>query len=524
MFASPTEMAALLWGSQSGLNYEHLRVHSTILQVESLDSFKKIAGVALGIAEIGKVHVHWKGAARPIIDRCEKVICLGDSIGDMSPSLKSNVLSVIEGLENESLHCVAFSCREMDLAQVPSCDEMGKWKIPEEGLTLLAVLAMKNPCRPEVFEAIQQCQAAGIRVRMITGDSLARAKPIATDCGILNNGCNAVEASTFQSYSNEVRKSCSPKLEVMAGSSPTDVSLLISTLREKNEVVAVISAEVSDGLSLQEADLGPPPLDDQGTENATGDSHIIILFGDFPSVVRTIQWSRAVYLNTQKFLQFQVAPILTIGVVNIVSVLYMGDLPLTVAQLLWVSLLVVILGMLALAREPPSIDILVKPPVGINEQLMSNIMWRNLILQSFYQVAVLLLLQHTHLLKLVGKDADYVKRTVLFNVLVFCQAFNLVNARESEKMNIFRGILRNWLLLGAVGGIIASQVVLVQFLGMFASTAKLSWQYWVVSVSLGFPSWLVALLGKRLHVPKRLVLDGSYNTAYQRRRRNMLAP
>ncbi|MCO5591995.1 hypothetical protein L7F22_045988 [Adiantum nelumboides] len=520
MFASPIETAALHWGLQSGLNYEH----SPVLQVESFDSFKKIAGVALGIAEIGKVHVHWKGAARPILDRCEKVLFLGDSIKDISPSLKSNVLSVIEGLENESLHCVAFSCRELDHTQVPSCDEMEKWKIPEEGLTLLAVLAMRNPCRPEVFEAIHQCQAAGIKVRMITGDSLAKAKAIATDCGILNDGCNAVEASTLQNYSSAVRKSCCPKLEVMAGSSPIDVSLLIRTLREKNEVVAVISAEISDGLSLQEADLGLPTLRDQGTEVATGDSCIIFLDNDFPSVVRIIQWSRAVYLNTQNFLQFQVAPILTIGVVNVISVLYTGDLSLTVAQLLWVSLLVVILGMLALALEPPSIDIFVKPPVGINEQLMSNIMWRNLIFQSFYQIVVLLLLQYnTHVLKLEGKDADYVKRTVLFNVLVFCQAFNLVNARESEKMNIFRGILRNWLLLGVVGGIVVSQVVLVEFLGIFASTAKLSWKYWVVSVSLGFASWIVALLGKLLPVPKRLVLDGSYNTARQHRP-HMFAP
>ncbi|MCO5567169.1 hypothetical protein L7F22_020857 [Adiantum nelumboides] len=523
MFASPTETAALLWGSQSGLNYEYLRVQSTVLEVKSFDSTKKIAGVALCNAEIGKVHVHWKGAARPIVDRCEKVICLGDSIEEISPSLRSNVLSVIEGLENESLHCVAFSCREMDHTQVPSCDEMEKWKIPEDGLILFAVLGMKNPCRPEVFEAIHQCQAAGIKIRMITGDSLAKSKAIATDCGILNNGCNAVEASTFQNYPNAVRKSCSRKLEVMAGSSPTDVSLLISTLRENNEVVAVISAEVSDGLSFQTADQGPPTLGHQGTEVAARDSYVIIVGDDFPSVVHTIRWSRVVYLNTQKFLQFQVAPILTIGAVNVVSVLYTGDLSLTVAQLLWVSLLVV-LGMLALAREPPSIDILVKPPVGINEPLMSNIMWRNLILQGFYQMVVLLLLQYTHLLKLgSGKDADDVKRTVLFNVLVFCQAFNLVNARESEKMNIFQGILRNWLLLGVEGGIVVSQIVLVEFLGMFASTAKLSWQYWVVSVLLGFLSWPVAMLGKLDHVPKRLVLDGPYNAACQRRP-EMLVP
>ncbi|MCO5567170.1 hypothetical protein L7F22_020858 [Adiantum nelumboides] len=517
MFASPTETAALLWGSQSGMNYEHLRVQSTVLRVKSFDSTKKIAGVALGNAEIGKVHVHWKGATRPIVDRCEKVICLGDSIEEISPSLRSNVLSVIEGLENESLHCVAFSCREMDHAQVPSCDEMEKWKIPEDGLILFAVLGMKNPCRPEVFEAIHQCQAAGIKIRMITGDSLAKAKAIATDCGILNNGCNAVEASTFQNYPNAVRKSCSRKLEVMARSSPTNVSLLINSLRANNEVVAVISAEVSDGLSFQTADQGPPTLGDQGTEVAARDSYVIIMGDDFPSVVHTIRWSRVVYLNTQKNLQFQVAPILTIGAVNVVSVLYTGDLSLTVAQLLWVSLLVV-LGMLALAREPPSIDILVKPPVGINEPLMSNIMWRNLILQGFYQIVVLLLLQYTHLLKLgSGNDADDVKRTVLFNVLVFCQAFNLVNARESEKMNIFRGILRNWLLLGVEGGIVVSQIVLVEFLGMFASTAKLSWQYWVVSVLLGFLSWPVAMLGKLDHVPKRLVLAGPYNAACQRR-------
>ncbi|MCO5551681.1 hypothetical protein L7F22_005185 [Adiantum nelumboides] len=517
---SATEKAVYLWGLQSGLNYKDAGAPSHILKIESFSSINRMAGVALQVVDTGKVHVHWKGAAEAVLDRCDKVAYPDGSIVEMNLAGRNELLRVIEGMAAESLHCIALSYMQFDDTVVHSAFENDKWTIPDKGMTLLAILGIKGPCRLEIPEVIRQWQGAGIKVRMITGHSLGTAKAIATNCGILKDGNLAVEGSTFQAACNSMARRTLSDLTVMAVSSPADKLLMVSTLKERGEVVAVVEGKDNGSLLLT--------FDVKNTAIAKENSDIIITDGDPTSILEAVRFARASYLNIKKIMQFQIADFLTAFLVNSISYLVTGDLTMTGAQLLWVNLIVVKLGVLALSREAPIHDILDKPPVRVIEPLMSNIMWRNLLLQVFYQVSVLLIVQYNDTVRLILKDAEAndVNQTILFNIYLLFQVFNLVNARKLEKINIFQGIASNRLLLGVVSCVIFLQVMLVEFSDKFGSTVKLSWHHWMICIGIGFLGWPIALLGKIIYVPKRLVLDGSYNSARQpsQRHDNVLAP
>lgn len=506
---SPTEKAVLMWGLGMGMNFDSIRSQSTVLRMETFNATKKRAGVAVRVAESENARVHWKGAAEIILHCSDKLLCADNSTVVISESKRLDLMNVIEGMAAESLRCIAFGYCEVNAGDVPSGQQLEVWKIPEEPLTLIAIAGIKDPCRPGVYEAVQQCQAAGVKVRMITGDSILTAKAIAVECGILQGGI-AVDGATFRSYSDDRRKRELPKITVMARSSPSDKLLMVRTLKELGEVVAVTGDGTNDAPALHEADIGLS-MGIQGTEVAKESSDIIILDDNFGSVVKVVRWGRSIYLNIQKFIQFQLTVNVAALSINFVAAVCSGDVPLTAVQLLWVNLIMDTLGALALATEPPTDELLHSPPVGRKEPLISNVMCRNILCQSLYQIVVLLTLQFrgTQLLRLTGPLAVKIRNTVIFNAFVLCQLFNEVNARKLDEWNIFKGIFQNWLYVGILCSTLILQVIIVEFLNKFASTVKLSWQYWLVSIMIGFLSWPLGLIMKFIPTPKKPIFSAN---------------
>ncbi|MFS8002246.1 putative P-type Ca(2+) transporter [Helianthus anomalus] len=174
----------------------------------------------------------------------------------------------------------------------------------------------------------------------------------------------------------------------MGRSSPNDKLLLVQALRMGGHVVAVTGDGTNDAPALHEADIGLG-MGIQGTEVAKESSDIIILDDNFASVVKVVRWGRSVYANTQKFIQFQLTVNVSALVINVVAAVSNGDVPLTAVQLLWVNLIMDTLGALALATEPPTDQLMDHHPVGHRELLITNIMWRNVLVQALYQVSVL---------------------------------------------------------------------------------------------------------------------------------------
>ncbi|EEC72600.1 hypothetical protein OsI_06071 [Oryza sativa Indica Group] len=486
---SPTEKAILSWGVEFHMKFAEEKSKSSIIHVSPFNSEKKRAGVAV-IVDDSDIHVHWKGAAEIVLALCTNWLDVNGISHEMTPDKANQFKKYIEEMAEESLRCVAFAYRTLDLNYVPNEEERINWELPDNELALIGIVGMK--------------------VRMVTGDNLQTARAIALECGILTDSQASqpviIEGKVFRAYSDAEREAVADQISVMGRSSPSDKLLLVKALKKKGNVVAVTGDGTNDAPALHEADIGLA-MGIQGTEVAKESSDIIILDDNFASVVKVVRWGRSVYANIQKFIQFQLTVNVAALIINVVAAISSGNVPLNAVQLLWVNLIMDTLGALALATEPPTDQLMKRPPVGRKEPLVTNIMWRNLFIQAVFQVTVLLTLNFRgrdllHLTQDTLDHANKVKNTFIFNTFVLCQVFNEFNSRKPYELNIFDGVSRNHLFLAVVSITVVLQVIIIEFLGKFTSTVRLSWKLWLVSVGIGFVSWPLAFSGKFIPVPQ----------------------
>ncbi|XP_042043020.1 putative calcium-transporting ATPase 13, plasma membrane-type [Salvia splendens] len=495
---SPTEKAILSWAvAEMGMDMEEVKRGCEILHVEAFNSEKKRSGVL--VKGDHEFHVHWKGAAEMILAMCSHYYDLEGEKKDLDDEERLQFNHIIQGMAASSLRCIAFAHKQSDEVNLET-----EKKIQEDGMVLLGLVGIKDPCRPGVKKAVEDCQYAGVDVKMITGDNVFTAKAIATECGILlpgqdQDGC-VVEGAEFRSYTDEERMERVEGIRVMARSSPLDKLLMVQCLKRLGHVVAVTGDGTNDAPALKEADIGLS-MGIQGTEVAKESSDIVIMDDNFASVVTVLKWGRCVYNNIQKFIQFQLTVNVAALTVNFVAAISAGEVPLTAVQLLWVNMIMDTLGALALATERPARELMEKRPVGRHEALISNVMWRNLMAQAVYQIGVLLVLQFG------GEGlfgvSEKVKNTLIFNAFVMCQVFNEFNARKVEKRNVFEGLHKSKLFVGIVGVTVVLQVVMVELLNKFADTERLNLGEWGICVGIGALSWPLAWVVKLIPVPQR---------------------
>ncbi|XP_058202206.1 putative calcium-transporting ATPase 13, plasma membrane-type [Rhododendron vialii] len=503
---SPTEKAILSWAVlELNLDMEGLKQSCEIVHVEAFNSTKKRSGVLMRKKGENTTNVHWKGAAEMLLAMCSNYYDVSGNIKVLDDFERKKFDQIIQGMAASSLRCIAFANK-----QVPEQEnEEGKIHIEENCLTLLGLVGLKDPCRPGVKKAVEECQYAGVNVKMITGDNIFTARAIATECGILKPNQDmesgaVVEGVEFRNYTPEERMEKVDKICVMARSSPFDKLLMVQCLRQKGQVVAVTGDGTNDAPALKEADIGLS-MGIQGTEVAKESSDIVILDDNFGSVATVLRWGRCVYTNIQKFIQFQLTVNVAALVINFVAAVSAGAVPLSAVQLLWVNLIMDTLGALALATEKPTKELMEKPPVGRTKPLITNTMWRNLLSQAAYQIAVLLTLQFKG--ETIFNVTSKVNDTMIFNVFVLCQVFNEFNARKLEKKNVFEGIHKSRLFLVIVGVTIVLQVVMVEFLKKFADTERLNWWQWGVCVGFASVSWPIGWTVKWIPVPEKPFLS-----------------
>nr|CAB3445801.1 unnamed protein product [Digitaria exilis] len=288
---SPTEKAILAWGLELGMKFAEERSRSAIIHVSPFNSEKKRAGVAVAVGAVNlfmfhlqrdsDVHVHWKGAAEIVLALCTSWIDADGSIHELTSDKANQLKKFIEDMAEQSLRCIAFAYRNLDPEDVPNEDQRINWQLPDNDLTLIGIAGMKDPCRPEVREAVELCKKAGVKV--------------------------------------------------MARSSPNDKLLLVKALKKRGHVVAVTGDGTNDAPALHEADIGLA-MGIQGTEVAKESSDIIILDDNFSSVVKVVRWGRSVYANIQKFIQFQLTVNVAALVINVVAAVSSGNVPLNAVQ------------------------------------------------------------------------------------------------------------------------------------------------------------------------------------------------
>ncbi|XP_023731560.1 putative calcium-transporting ATPase 11, plasma membrane-type [Lactuca sativa] len=507
ILGTPTESAILEYGLHLGGDFGTVRSEIKLLKMEPFNSSKKRMSVITKLPG-GQIRAFIKGASEIVLGMCDKLL---DGSGEsvvMSEEKVRFITSVINGFASNALRtlCLAY----VDVEGEGEFDM--KKELPNCGYTLIAVVGIKDPLRPGVKEAVETCLAAGITVRMVTGDNINTARAIARECGILTDGGLAIEGPVFRAKSDEEKRKLAPSIQVMARSSPTDKLKLVEHLRGLSEVVAVTGDGTNDAPALHESDIGFA-MGIAGTEVAKEQADVIVLDDDFATIVKVAKWGRAVYINIQKFVQFQLTVNIVALMINFVSACITGSAPLTAVQLLWVNLIMDTLGALALATEPPNDGLMNRPPVKRTESFITKTMWRNIIGQSVYQMAVLFVLNFAGK-SILNLDSTEILNTFIFNTFVFCQVFNEVNSRDIHKINVFRGMLSSWIFVGVMVSTVVFQVIIVEFLGTFASTVPLDWELWALSIAIGFLSMPIAIVLKCIPVEKSPVKHPKHPDGY----------
>ncbi|MCO5583601.1 hypothetical protein L7F22_037514 [Adiantum nelumboides] len=510
VYGSPTEAALLNLGLALGGHYSEVRSACGLVKVAPFSSFEKKMSVLVRKRD-GRHRSFCKGAPEIVLRACSHLMDESGISKPLNVLEKQKLQEVIQAYAQEALRtlCLAY----VDHEGVPD----GKEVCPDTGLTLVAIIGIKDPVRPGAKDAVDLCVKAGIKVCMVTGDNLETAKAIARECHILTDGL-AVEGPVFRQWSSAEKTEKLTRIQVIARSSPNDKFMLVQLLKERQEVVAVTGDGTNDAPALHAADIGLA-MGISGTEVAKSTADVIILDDKFSSVINVVKWGRSVYTNIQNFVQFQLTVNVVALTINFVSACVTGDAPLTAVQLLWINLIMDTLGALALATEAPYDALMERPPVGRQGSFITNVMWRNILGQAVYQLIVLWVLQFSGktILGISDDSSDEVLNTVIFNSFVFCQVFNEINSREMEKLNVFSSLLTNNLFLLVLIFTVSFQVVIVEYLGTFASTVPLSLKHWAISVGLGFCSLIVAMVVKLLPVPSKPVKDYLYFGSIQPR-------
>ncbi|CAK7342676.1 unnamed protein product [Dovyalis caffra] len=496
ILGTPTEKALFEFGLLLGGDFDAQRKEFHILKVEPFNSVRKKMSVLVALPG-GGLRAFCKGASEIVLKMCDKILDDSGKSISLSEEQILNISDVINGFASEALRTLCLTFKDLD-------DSAYEGSIPDFGHTLVAVVGIKDPVRPGVKDAVQSCLAAGITVRMVTGDNINTAKAIAKECGILTEDGVAIEGPEFCTMNPQQMREIIPKLQVMARSLPLDKHTLVTNLRNMfKDVVAVTGDGTNDAPALHEADIGLA-MGIAGTEVAKENADIIIMDDNFRTIVNVAKWGRAVYINIQKFVQFQLTVNVVALVINFVSACITGSAPLTAVQLLWVNMIMDTLGALALATEPPNDGLMKRSPVGRGASFITKTMWRNIFGQSIYQLAILAVLQFDgkRLLGVSGPNASKIVNTVIFNTFVFCQVFNEINSRDMEKINVFRGMFSSWMFIGVIVITVVFQAIIVEFLGTFASTVPLSWQMWLFCVLIGAVSLPIAVVIKCIPVER----------------------
>ncbi|EPS65712.1 hypothetical protein M569_09062, partial [Genlisea aurea] len=493
ILGTPTETAIMEFGLSLGGDFQTERQSCKILKLEPFNSTKKRMSVVLELPETRR-RAHTKGASEIILASCDKVINAEGQVVPLDEQSINQLKDTIDKFASEALRTLCLAYMEID------DDFQVDEAIPASGYICIGIVGIKDPVRPGVPQSVSVCRSAGVTVRMVTGDNITTAKAIARECGILTADGIAIEGPVFREKSMEDMIELIPKIQVMARSSPMDKHTLVKHLRTTfNEVVAVTGDGTNDAPALHEADIGLA-MGIAGTEVAKESADVIIMDDNFSTIVTVAKWGRSVYVNIQKFVQFQLTVNVVALSVNFYSACMTGSAPLTAVQLLWVNMIMDTLGALALATEPPNDELMKRSPVGRSGDFINAVMWRNILGQSLYQFLVIWLLQSygKTFFRLHGYDnSDIVLNTIIFNTFVFCQLFNEVNSREMEKIDVLDGIMENSIFVSVIGSTVVFQIIIIEFLGTFASTTPLTLWQWFMSISIGFLGMPLAIALKK---------------------------
>ncbi len=486
---NPTEIALLLWMQAQRQDYLALRNAAAVADQLPFSTERKFMATLVNSAyATGKRILYLKGAPEIISKKCS-LIATPTGTAPMS-NAKTDIETQLLAYQNMAMRTLGFAYRVVEPNEPNDCTQLAT----ENNFIFLGVVAISDPIRPDVPAAVQQCQDAGIRVKIVTGDTPGTATEIARQIGLWkpeDTERNRITGTDFAALSDEEASERVMDLKIMSRARPTDKQRLVQLLQKKGAVVAVTGDGTNDAPALNHAQVGLSM--GTGTSVAKEASDITLLDDSFRSIGTAVMWGRSLYKNIQRFIAFQ----LTINLIAMFIVLagsFMGDvIPLTVTQMLWVNLIMDTFAALALASIPPSADVMQEQPRKQSDFIINRGMYHNIIGTGVTFILILLGLYYW-----LGMDGDMSVRdlTIFFTVFVLLQFWNLFNARVfGTTHSALSHLAKSYVLVGVAAVIFVGQYIIVQFGGEVFRTTPLDGKTWLILIAGTSPVlWIGELL------------------------------
>ncbi len=358
-----------------------------------------------------------KGAPEKILDMCKDQ---RSPDGKVEPLCADNWHAKAESIAAQGQRVLAFAAKSVSSGQA-----MPKHSDLDGTLTLLGMVGMIDPPRAEAISAVAECQQAGIRVKMITGDHAKTAAAIGKQIG-LQNADKVLTGADLDAMDDATLKSTALECDIFARTSPEHKLRLVMALQSHGMTVAMTGDGVNDTPALKRADAGIA-MGKKGSAAAKEAAELVLADDNFASIVAAVREGRTVYDNIKKVISWTL-PTSTGEALTIIVALLAGlSLPVTAIQILWINLITAITLGLALAFEPTEENTMRRQPRPRNESLLSGeLVWHILLVSILFLCGVYGIYTY-------ATDQGHsveLARTMAVNTLVVMEIFHLFFIRN----------------------------------------------------------------------------------------------
>ncbi len=487
---NPTEAALLLWLDRQGVDYLPLREGAEALSRLTFSTERKYMATVVKSPLLGKNVLYVKGAPEIVLansSRVEVADGVYASIKEQCPQIETKLLEY----QNMAMRTLGFAYQVLDddADVAPYADG----RLIGTELVFLGFVAISDPVRADVPEAVKCCIDAGVEVKIVTGDTSATAREIGRQIGICDKdtpGNAIITGPEFEALTDDEAAKRVTELKIMCRARPMDKQRLVRLLQEQDAVVAVTGDGTNDAPALKAAQVGLSMGD--GTSVAKEASDITIIDNSFSSITRAVMWGRSLYRNIQRFLLFQLTINVAACLIVMIGSLIGTESPLTITQMLWVNLIMDTFAAGALASLSPNWAVMKERPRKSGENgdfIITKPMARNIFVVGALFVAV----QVALLLYLSGGDGlSLYEQSLFFTFFVMLQFWNMFNAKAFlSGKSAFNGLFENKGFLTVCLIILLGQYLIVTFGGRMFNVMPLAAKEWgVIVVSTSLVLWI----------------------------------
>ena len=460
----PTEGALLLAARDGGLDHHAERRAWPRLDHIPFESEHRFMAT-LHADPAGRRQVVLKGAPEVVLRRC------GDARGahGIDPEAWRERA---DWLAAQGQRVLAVATKEVADDQ----DALGFADV-EDGFSLLGLVGMIDPPRPEAVAAVRACAAAGIRVKMITGDHAITARAIASQVALVNPR-DVATGTDLDVLAPERLREIAHRVDVFARTSPVHKLRLVEALQAAGEVTAMTGDGVNDAPALKRADVGVA-MGKKGTEAAKEAAEIVLADDNFASIAAAVEEGRKVYDNIKKSILFILPTSAAEAAMIMIAVVLGYVLPITPVQILWINMITAVTLGLALAFEPAEPDVMARPPRRPDEALLSRfLLWRIGFVALLLVIGTFGLFLHAQMRGLELAEA----RTIAVNMLVLFEVVYLLNCRRTLAPAVtVEGLFGSRAVLLAIALVLVLQVLFTYAAPMqlLFESAALAWTEWL---------------------------------------------